>query len=626
MAAQRHPKAAQYLRCGLFDGLQRFSELEQRLRALASEKERGDAFEVFVQAYLSLLYPLRVAAVHTLPLPVALADRLSISPTADRGIDGVFELPDGELIPYQVKFRSDRASTPDWTELSTFFGLADSVKRRLVISNATALNRTAAARRGAFFIRGNEFDALGSEDFGRIRDWLSEQSVSLTPVASPREHQSEALERIHAGFLSRNRLTALLAFAAGKTLLGMWAAEQEKPSSVVVFSPSLSLLSQTVKTWLTQGDFSDWNILIVCSDGTAADGARLNEQDEADISPTDVAFPITTNVGEIREHLVNGAQSKKLVFCTYHSADVLAQALPCGFTFDFGVFDEAHRTAGTQGTQFTFALFNENLPILKRLFLSATPRVCRSEKTSGSTPKICSMDDESLYGPVVYRLSLREAIRRKIISDYRILVSVVNREMLPPGALKAGTVVSENGSDYDLRLAGAHAALGQAMAEYDIKKAFTFHSRVRNAALFSTHPLREAYRSQGKDMWFGHVSGAMSIEARNATLESFATTTSPAVLSNARVLLEGTNVPAVDLVALMDAKSSPIDVSQALGRALRLHPDKNMAFIFLPREPRPTAALIEKARLRMSSGPPAASYSEAQRDEAPAEWQASPGT
>jgi hypothetical protein len=53
MMTPTHPKARSYFQRGLFDGLTRFRELEGRISELATRGERGDAFEVFAEAYLA---------------------------------------------------------------------------------------------------------------------------------------------------------------------------------------------------------------------------------------------------------------------------------------------------------------------------------------------------------------------------------------------------------------------------------------------------------------------------------------------------------------------------------------------------------------------------------------------
>src|SRR5439155_19627944 len=122
----------------------------------------------------------------------------------------------------------------------------------------------------------------------------------------------------------------------------------------------------------------------------------------------------------------------KVIFSTYHSARVIAEALRKGEQFDLGIFDEAHKTAGLEGRNFAFALEEKNLPIRKRLFLTATPRhynPLRKDK-EGDAQLVFSMDEPKVYGPQAYRLTFAEAARRGIICNYKVVISVLTSKMI----------------------------------------------------------------------------------------------------------------------------------------------------------------------------------------------------
>ena len=127
MTEPRHPKAKLFVRQKLFAGLKSFSELEQRLAGLPDDQTKGDAFEVFAEAYLATqrkhdavqIWPLKAA-------PLDVLKKLGLS-TNDYGVDGIFQTALGRFNAYQVKFRSNRQPLTWRRELSTFMGLADSV-------------------------------------------------------------------------------------------------------------------------------------------------------------------------------------------------------------------------------------------------------------------------------------------------------------------------------------------------------------------------------------------------------------------------------------------------------------------------------------------------------------------
>ena len=119
----RHTKASHFVRSKLFDGLSSFTELEARIEELPTANERGDAFEVFAEAYLATQKTAQPKDVWPFDsIPVTVKQLLALDTGRDMGVDGVVETLTGEYDAYQVKFRSGRPSLT-WQELSTFMGL-----------------------------------------------------------------------------------------------------------------------------------------------------------------------------------------------------------------------------------------------------------------------------------------------------------------------------------------------------------------------------------------------------------------------------------------------------------------------------------------------------------------------
>ena len=120
----RHSRAHHFSASGLFSGLTSFAELEQRIVDLPSRQERGDAFEVFAEAYLATQKVNQAATVWPDgAVPLGIVENLKLPPK-DMGVDGVYQTLGGGYAAYQVKFRTGRKSQT-WSELSTFIGLAD---------------------------------------------------------------------------------------------------------------------------------------------------------------------------------------------------------------------------------------------------------------------------------------------------------------------------------------------------------------------------------------------------------------------------------------------------------------------------------------------------------------------
>lgn len=291
-----HPKATSFVRQNLFTGLKTFAELEARIAALPDEQSRGWAFEVFAETYLAtqLVHQAREVWPGE-AIPPSVQQRLRL-PLKDMGVDGVFVTTSDETACYQVKFRSGRPSL-NWSELSTFFGLADVGVQRLVFTNCDDIASVAEERQGAVFVRGSDLDCLTVEDFQVIEAWLA-GSAAPKKKKSPLQHQAAALNDILGGLARHPRATALMACGTGKTLVALWAAERLNARTVLVLLPSLALVRQTLHEWLHEINWPDVEYLCVCSDPTV----QL-EEDALVVRPSDLDFPVSTQSSDVHRFL-----------------------------------------------------------------------------------------------------------------------------------------------------------------------------------------------------------------------------------------------------------------------------------------------------------------------------------
>ncbi|MBE2179952.1 MAG: Helicase associated domain protein [Chthoniobacterales bacterium] len=574
MNLPRHPKAKHFHGLGLMSGVQIFAELEERIAALPTEQARGAALEVFAEACLATqrIYQARDVWPGN-SMPSSLRQQLRL-PLADMGVDGVFVSSVEEPVCYQSKFRTGRPALT-WTELSTFYGLADVGARRLVFTNCDEVARVAEERLGAIFVRGSDLDRLTPEDFQIIEAWLAERAAA-PKRKHPKPHQVVALNDIVGGLARGPRATALMACGSGKTLVALWAAERLGARTVLVLLPSLALVRQTLHEWLHETSWPDVQFLCVCSDPTVQP-----EEDSLLVRPSDLDFAVTTQATDVRRFLERQTDSVRLVFSTYQSSQVVAAAVAGLPPFDFGVFDEAHKTAGRDGARFALALKDENLPIARRLFMTATPRhydVAKKDKF-GESKVVFSMNVPETYGQVVHRLPFNAAAKAGIITDYKVLISVVTSEMVTNEALRLGVVLVE-GDEVKARQVANQIALKSAIEKYKVSKVFTFHSKVNSAKSFTSGG-PEGIGTHLKGFHCAHIEGAMTTVYRERLLREFAAAPR-AILSNARCLTEGVDVPAVDMVAFLSPKRSIVDIVQATGRAMRRSPEKEIGYVLVP--------------------------------------------
>lgn len=369
----------------------------------------------------------------------------------------------------------------------------------------------------------------------------------------PRPHQRDGVRRALRVLRNAERVQVTMACGTGKTLLGILVAEGLSPRIVVVLSPTIELLKQLGTSWLSDPAFGLYAPVAVCSDSEVGDWLDTVSGQTRCVTST-----IVEDIASVLR-----AREQVIVFSTYHSAASIGQALTrCGLAAGLVVYDEAHRTAGWEGA-FADCLSNEVLPAKKRLFLTATRRVYKFDDAAPGR-RIFSMDQCDIYGELAYELSLREAIQRGIILPYKIVVpEIVVDDITELGEAQRANLIQQS--------------LREVVTRFGARKLLTFHRRVRTARAFATTcgktmPEFKAYWVAGGD------------SRRSHSLREFAAA-ERGVVSNAKCLTEGIDVPGIDLVAFCDSKTSWIDVTQAIGRCMRVdphRPEKSSGYVVVP--------------------------------------------
>ena len=466
-----------------------------------------------------------------------------------------------------------------YTEVSSFLGVTESsLKDRVIFTNARDLASDISKRKGLRSVCARHFHSLEEEDFSRIHAWLCDKKSEFKRW-SPQQHQKEAVEKITTELQQASRTTAVMACGTGKTLVALWAAEALEPKTVLVLVPSLALLSQTLPDWCKQSKWGNrFRYLCVCSDASVDQSAK---NDDYALKQSDLEFTVTTEAKQVKGFLAANHSGVNVIFSTYQSAEVVAAGLK-GASIDFGVFDEAHKTTGPKGGLFAFGLSDENILIKKRLFLTATPRHydLRKRDKDGDFPTV-SMSDEKVYGEVSYRLSFSAAVAADIIVPYKVIISVsLNKEVDDELLRRGSTLVRRN--QIQAKWVANQIAIKRAIKKASASKIITFHSRVSSAKEFAgdgAHGFSEHVKGFG----VFHVNGGQSAADRKAALESFKAA-AKGLVSNARCLSEGVDVPSVDMVAFVDPRKSKIDIAQAAGRAMRQSKatNKKLGYIVVP--------------------------------------------
>ena len=396
-----------------FSTLSCWKDFNSLLRTLNS-KQKGDAFELLCKYYF-ILHPknehINREKVWLLSeVPVAVKKELGLG--EDTGFDLLLQDKTGNYIPVQCKYHSDPKKNLSWDEASTFFGryyANDTYKEAYICTSAYGVSRhyQDAKTKPVIRVMGTDFQKLDEEFFNQVRAHREGKKASYEPYC-PRPHQQKAIKDAKKHFLKENNSRGKLIFpcGSGKSLTGFWLTQQLKSKSIVVAVPSLSLVKQTLEVYLREIVANKKRVewLCICSEGDIGASAEVK------FEIAEVGVPCTTDEEAIKGWLERTNGSQRIVFTTYQSGRLIGQiSKALGQSFDLGIFDEAHKTVGSTSKLFSYLLFEENINISKRIFMTATERFYQ-----GSKDDIVSMDDVDVYGEIFTHMSFKDAIEQNL--------------------------------------------------------------------------------------------------------------------------------------------------------------------------------------------------------------------
>lgn len=507
---------------------------------------------------------------------------------ADAGIDLVVEDSDGKLWAVQCKaYDPGRAVTKK--DVDKF--LSESSRKwfsyRLLIATTDRLHPVAQRTIDA---QEKKVGFVGLADLLTAEVEWAESSDRLRPAkprkpAKPRGYQKDAIRKVVSRFQTADRGQLVMACGTGKTLTSLFIKEKLDARRTLVLLPSLSLLKQTMAVWRANAT-EQFEALPVCSDET------VSQDDTAIAHISELCLPVKTDPAEIAEFL-RRRSGPRVVFSTYQSSPQIAKAFALGRVprFDLAIADESHRVAGDGSTVFATILDADAVKARRRLFMTATPRYYTGrviKAAQESEMEVASMDDPVKFGKVFHRLSFGEAIRRGLLTDYQVAIVGVDDATYREWAEK-GVLVRRDDKTTDARTLASEIALAKAMRKYNLRRVISFHSRVLRAKRFAAempevlHWMPARQRPSGP-LWTGYASGEMSAGERHVRLQRLRQLDDGerGLLTNARCLSEGVDVPTLDGVAFIDPRGSEVDIVQAVGRAIRLSPDKAIGTIVIP--------------------------------------------
>lgn len=596
---------------------------EYRARA-KSEREKGTLFEELTRQFL--LHDARFA--HQFK-EVYLWGEWPERRTGDTGIDlvAIPNQQDSGPVAIQCKFYAPGHKVSK-ADIDTFLSASgkEPFARRIVVDTSGTNWGTNAQDT----IEGQQIpvsritlaDLRDSDIDWRTYSLGSMQAPKTRERKVPRDHQVRARSAVMEGFTKHDRGTMVMACGTGKTFTALTIArefmEREGGTARILFTvPSLALLKQTLDDWAAEADgaFTAW---AVCSDTKVSSAAR---NDTAADSTVDLPIPATTDAQRLAHSLCanNATEGLQVVFATYQSIEVIHDAQEIAGDkwrdFDLVICDEAHRTTGTTLTgedesAFTKIHSNEFIRRSKTLYMTATPRIFAENAKNKASEKdaiLTSMDDQDTYGPVFFRLGFGQAVKEGLLTDYKVIILTVSEDEVS----KHYQAIAEMGGELNLDTAAKLTGCWNALAKRKHSDSDTDYgndlSPMRRAVAFCRDiKASKQVAAQFPDLVDGlsnlenddttdnlrvecdHVDGTMNSAVRAQAMEwlkeGAGTDEEPIcrILSNARCLSEGVDVPTLDAVLFLAPRKSQVDVIQAVGRVMRRAEGKDFGYIILP--------------------------------------------
>ena len=577
----------------------------------ASEKDKGTKFERLCRFFLKNdpLWKARFS-------DVWMWANAPTNDGADIGIDLVArDREDGTYWAIQCKCLDDGA-TLEYKPVGTFYGKAGvdgTYPHTMLITTADRLSSHLETVADSWkTVRIYTDDMAQSEiDYA---DWIEGRATTTRVLKRPREHQSEAIRACLNKFRTYDRGKLIMACGTGKTITALRLTEallhdQGKTGGRVLFlAPSIALVGQSMREWANQSQLP-LECAVVCSDTKAS---NLDE-DTWESSLRDLPYPASTDPEAVYAQMKEVApNSLSVIFSTYQSIQVVSDAQRMGLpAFDLIICDEAHRTTGMveQGKQneaSEFVKVHDNAIIhgKKRLYMTATPRIYgdRAVRIANADSYIVSsMDDEEMFGPEFYHLSFGRAIDEGLLTDYKVIALTVGEETVSEVYQRA---MEEEGGGFSIPETAKMIGCGKGLLDQGnangspLKNAVAFCGTIAESRRMADNFKKtvdiylDYEKERGKELpefrcKLQHVDGTMDSNTRRERLRWLEQTESGSdaacrILSNARCLAEGVDVPNLDAVIFLQPKKSQIDIIQAVGRVMRKFEGKKYGYIILP--------------------------------------------
>lgn len=462
----------------------------------------------------------------------------------------------------------------------------------------------------------------------------------------PRPHQREAIDAVMAGFKSADRGKLIMACGTGKTFTALRLTEEYSAGKgcILFLAPSIALVAQSLREWMAQTTCKIHPIA-VCSDGSASSIDDLNDLSARDLPARATTDPktIAQLYSKFKDTHLTVIFSTYQSIEKLHEAQKVG-ALPefdlciCDEAHrTTGVSLMDAKTGKLNESHFVKVHNQDFIACRKRIYMTATPKIYAESaraKAKDANAELASMDDRSYFGDEFFRLPFSRAVREGLLTDYKVLVLCVDEEYVKD-ILNEKLKQDETGAielDDAVRLVGCYNGLRKKVklpkkpdatsedGAYDpslpdllahdedfltsdpgpMKRAVSFANKIAVSEHYTAmwKEVVEAIRKHEEedktpflDSEMQHVDGNMDMSERAALLgwlkghvgtNANHGVSECRILSNARCLSEGVDVPSLDAVMFLAPRKSQVDVVQSVGRVMRTAKGKKFGYIILP--------------------------------------------
>ncbi|MDC7955430.1 DEAD/DEAH box helicase family protein [Fusobacterium simiae] len=555
---------------------------------------------------------------------------------SDSGIDLIIHSLEDEYLAIQCKFYKENSEISK-SDVDTFistssklFEINGETKKfsgRIFISTTNKWSKKASdlIENQEISVIRISLNELENSDVDWSKIYLGKNGKEAKKASKTiRNHQKEARDSANKYFKENDRGKLIMACGTGKTFTSLKIAENEtnKNGFILFLVPSIALLGQTLREWTNDID-KDTKLYPICICSDSKISSKKSTNDDNITSVVDLALPATTDIDKIVNQLekIKDKNGMKVVFSTYQSIDVIAKAQEKILAqdknfgeFDLIICDEAHRTTGVtlkneDESNFVKVHKNDFLKAKKRLYMTATPRLYddnSKSKAKESDTYLCSMDDKKLYGEEIYRIGFGKAVENNLLADYKVLILTLNSSQIPR---ELQAIIANGESEFKVddatKLIGCINGLSKQILETEgiikstdpepMKRAVAFCRDIKTSKRITNNlnnyskdyilSLKEEAKKKMVDISSKHIDGGMNALEREdllSWLKEDVEEKECRILTNARCLSEGVDVPNLDAVLFLSAKNSQVDVVQSVGRVMRKAPYKKYGYIIIP--------------------------------------------